>query len=53
MNEEQLIKFLFSIAQHSLGFHRRDIREYFQLTEAELEELDAMLELKAEAGELI
>ena len=53
MSEEELNKFLLSIAQRALSFHRRDIQQTFQLSDEELESLDEELERKDEAGELI
>ena len=53
MSEEELNKFLLSIAKHALSLHRRDIGQYFRLSEEGLESLDEELERKDEAGELV
>ena len=53
MDEDELNKFLLSIAKHALSFHRRDVGQYFRLSEEELESLDEELERKDEAGELV
>lgn len=53
MDEDELNKFLLSIAKYALASHRRDVGQYFQLSEEELESLDEELERKDEAGELI
>lgn len=48
MNEEELNKFLLSIAQRALSQIRTDIGQYFQLSEEELVLLDEELERKDE-----